>query len=168
MGSLSSYIIPQSDLDWPDLLGSWAWLLPREVTVWIVSRFGDLFLVVDDGSVQMLDVGVGSLVKVADSREDFARRIDEPGNADDWLLIPLVDELVAAGIKLGDGQCYSYWQLPVLGGTYSSENVKVVSLEHHFKAFGPIHEKIKDLPDGTKVKFEIEQPGTSLTKRPGT
>jgi hypothetical protein len=155
MKSLDSYIIPQSGLDWPDLLASWAWLLPPEVTVWIVNRFGDLFLVLDDGAVHMLDVGAGSLSKVASSREDFSCHIDEGGNANKWLLIPLVDELEATGITLGKGQCYSYWRLPALGGAYSMENVKVVSLEHQFKAFGPIHEKIKDLPDGTRIKFEI-------------
>jgi hypothetical protein len=155
MKVLDSYILSQSDVDWPDLLASWAWLLPLRVKVSMVNRFGDLFLVLEDGSIHILDVGVGSLEKVAESREEFACRMDEGDNANDWLLIPLVDELEAAGITLGPGQCYSYLEIPVLGGSYSTSNVKVLSLEDHLKALGPIHEKIKDLPDGTVAKFEV-------------
>jgi hypothetical protein len=60
MLKLSDYTIDHAGIDWPDLLASWAWLLPRELTVWLMNRFGDLFLVFNDGSVQMLDVGRGS------------------------------------------------------------------------------------------------------------
>jgi hypothetical protein len=31
----------------------------------------------------------------------------------------------------------------------------VVSYRQHYEAFGPIHERIKDLPDGTRVDFEV-------------
>ncbi|HEY5906607.1 MAG TPA: hypothetical protein VIZ31_01110, partial [Vicinamibacteria bacterium] len=52
-------------------------------------------------------------------------------------------------------ECYSYVQLPVLGGDYTRGNTRVVSIAHHYKAFGPIHEKLKDIPDGTHVKFDV-------------
>jgi hypothetical protein len=86
-------------------LSGWQWLLPTEFTVWLMNRFGDLFLILPDGSVHMLDIGAGSLTKLAESRDDFARIIDEDDNADDWLMIPLVDGLVATGVNLQPGQC---------------------------------------------------------------
>jgi T6SS immunity protein Tdi1, C-terminal len=152
---LTDYILDIEGVAWGDLLASWAWLLPGELTVWFVNRFGDLFLVLDDGSVHRLEIGCGSLEKLAESREAFAQQMDEAENATDWLMIPLVDELVAGGVTLGPGQCYSYVQLPVLGGDYAVANTRVVSLAHHYSAFGPIHEWIKDLPDGTPVSFEV-------------
>jgi hypothetical protein len=145
-------MVDHQGVDWPDLLSSWAWLVPRVLTVWIMNRFGDLLLVFEDGSVHMLDVGRGSLERVADSRDDFANRIDQGDNANDWLMIPLVDELRAAGLVPGPSECYSYVKLPVLGGDYTRGNV---SIAHHYKAFGPIHEKLKDIPDGTIVKFDV-------------
>lgn len=154
---LSDYIIEHAAIDWSDLLSEWAWLLPRKFKVWIVNRFGDLFLILDDGSVHMLDVGGGSLKRVADSRDDFASRLDEDENANDWLMIPLVDKLVAAGVSLRPAECYSYVELPILGGGYTADNTRVVSISQHYKAFGPIHEKLKDLPDGTYVKFEVAE-----------
>ena len=62
-----------------------------ELTVWLMNRFGDLFLVFDDGSVHMLDVGEGDLVAGREAREDFCRRVDEGDNAKQWFMIPLVD-----------------------------------------------------------------------------
>ena len=44
----------------------------------------------DDDEV-MLDVGRGTLEKVAESRDDFAKKSDEDDNANQWLMIPLID-----------------------------------------------------------------------------
>src|SRR3954465_7592997 len=91
------YLIGSPGYDWSRLLTDWAWLLPPEVTVWLMNRFGDLFLVLENGSVQMLDVGGGTLTRLADDREDFCRRIDEGDNTNRWFMIPLVDRVVVAG-----------------------------------------------------------------------
>jgi len=155
MLKLTDYTLGTEGTDWGDLLAGWAWLVPGEFTVWFANRFGDLFILFDDGSVHRMDVGRGSLEKVAESRDRFANAIDEGNNANEWLMIPLVDKLVDAGVTLRPGQCYSYLRLPVLGGDYTVRNTRVVSFAQHYKAFGPIHEGIKDLPDGTRAKFEV-------------
>jgi hypothetical protein len=85
--SLQDYIIDHRSLNWPELLKNWAWLLPEEFTIWIMNRFGDLFIVLDNGTVHVLDVGGGELEKVAETRDDFAAKIDEDDNADDWLML---------------------------------------------------------------------------------
>lgn len=151
MLKLADYTLEADGLDWGDLLASWAWVLPDEFTLWFANLFGDLFIVLDDGSVQKLDVGTGALEKLAESREAFSEAMDEVGNASDWLMIPLVDDLVAAGVTLAPGQCYSYVQLPVLGGDYTVANIRVVSIDQHYKAFGPLHERIKGLTSGTQA-----------------
>lgn len=154
MPKLSDYTLDADGLDWSTLLASWTWLLPAEFTLWFANRFGDLFIELEDGSIQKLDVGNGTLEKLADSREAFSDAIDEENNVDDWLMIPLVDDLVDAGVTLGPGQCYSYVQLPVLGGDYSVANTRVVSLDRYHQALGPIHEKLKGLVDGAQATFE--------------
>lgn len=78
----------------------------------------------------------GRLQRVAQSRDEFCAKIDEPGVADDWLMIPIVDQLVASGAVLGPGQCYSFRQLPVLGGAYSADNRMVFPIREHFGALG--------------------------------
>src|SRR4029079_5170484 len=88
--AVHDYLIDHTGFDWPRLLAEWAWLLPPEVTVWLMNRFGDLFLILEDGSVQMLDVGGGTLTRLADDRGDFCRRVDEGDHANQWFTIPLV------------------------------------------------------------------------------
>ena len=55
-----------------------------------------------------------------------------------------------------EGQCYAFIQIPVLGGDYVFENVAVRDVVDQYAALGPIFEKLKDLPDGTQVSFEIK------------
>ncbi len=153
---IHDYIIDHSGFDWPNLLSNWAWLLPETLTVWIMNRFGDLFVVLDDGTVHMLNVGCGSLKKVAESRDDFGVLLDEGDNANVWLMIPLVDELVASGMTLQPGQCYCFRQPPVLGGNYTLENVGMLPVHDYYAGYGSIHRQISDLPDGSQVVIEIK------------
>lgn len=155
--TLHDYIIDHRGIDWASVLRAWSWLLPTTLTVWIMNRFGDLFLVLDDGTVHMLDVGVGTLTKVAESRDDFANRLDDGDNANQWLMIPLIDRLVTSGLTLQVGECYSYKQPPVLGGDYTVENTCVLPIREHYGAYASIHTQIKDLPDGTEVVINVKK-----------
>ena len=149
------YLIDQEGHDWSELLSDWGWLLPQEFTLWLVNRFGDLFLVLDDGSVHMLDVGSGTLERLADSRDAFADKIDESDNAAEWLMIPLVDACVSAGLTLGPGECYGFKHPPVLGGPYEVQNTEICDMAVHYSINGQTHHQIKDLPDGTQVNFKL-------------
>jgi hypothetical protein len=148
--SIHNYLIDHRNLDWPSLLREWKWLVPGTFTVWMMNRFGDLFIVLEDGTIRMLDIGGGTLIKVADSRDEFAAKVDED-NANQWFMIPLIDHLIAHGLTLQEGQCYSFRRPPVLGGNYTVENTCVLPISAHYSAYGSIHNQIKDLPDGTQV-----------------
>jgi hypothetical protein len=154
---VEDYLIDHEGFYWPAMLADWAWLIPKdEFTVWLMNRYGDLFLVFDDGTVYMLDVGNGSLEKLADSRNEFCDRIDEADNANSWLMIPLVDSLVRAGKLLEAGRCYSFIIPPPLGGEYTIENTATLNVAEHYGVYASIHKQIKDLPDGTKVRLRVE------------
>lgn len=149
--NVHDYLIDHSGFDWQSLLQEWHWLLPPEFCVWLLTRVGDLFITFPDGSIHMLDVGAGQLLRVAQSRDEFCTKIEEPGVADDWLMIPIVNQLVISGALLGPGQCYSFRQLPVLGGTYTADNRMVFPIREHFGAWGSVQRQISDLPDGSHV-----------------
>jgi Domain of unknown function (DUF1851) len=156
--NLRDYLIDCSRFDWRKLFASWHWLLPSEFTTWIMNRFGDLFLETPDGKIHRLALDDGSLTVLAGSKDQFCGKLDEQEVANDWLLIPLVDELVEVGKVLKEGQCYSFIQIPILGGDYLVENVAVRDVVYQYAALGPIFEKLKDVPDGTQVNFEIKKP----------
>jgi len=93
-----------------------------------MNRFGDLFMAVNDGSVQMLDISGGTLTTIAESRRDFEEKLQMRENAIAWFLIPLIDGLVARGSVLLDGQCYGLRQPTALNGKYTFENICVTSI----------------------------------------
>lgn len=153
--SIADYLIDQAGIDWHKVLAPWSWLLPPKFTLWLVNRFADLFLVLPDGTVHMLDAGAGTLTKLADSRDEFGAKIDEEDNANQWLMIPLVDKMVATGAVLGPGQCYGFKKPPVLGGDYTVENTVALPVWDYLGAYGSIHEQLKDVPDGSQVVLNV-------------
>ena len=153
--NVNDYLIDQNEADWNAFLQSWAWLFPRSFTLWLVNRFADLFIVSDDASVNLLRSDIGTLTKIADSRDHFAELIDQNSNAEELLFIPLVDRCVEAGMPLAAGQCYAYKMLPVLGGKYELDNIYVAQLSEYIPFLADIHHQLRDLPDGTKVKIVI-------------
>lgn len=153
--NIHDYLIDQTGLDWPSLLKEWHWLLPPKFTVWLLTRSGDLFIKLPDGSIHMLDVGAGELRRVAESRDDACAKIDEPGVAGEWLMIPVVDQLVASGCVLGPARCYSYKMLPILGGSYAPEGRATLPLREHFGCWGELHRKISELPEGAEIEIKV-------------
>lgn len=151
---LENYLLETAGISWPTALSTWRWLIPSDLTVWFTNRFGDVFVVLKDNSIHRLNLDDGTLDRLADSREEFASKIDENENYNDWLMIPLVDRLVAAGVTLPSGKCYAFRQLPILGGSYDIENIATVDIAEHIAYLGEVYHQISDRPDGTKVTFK--------------
>ena len=59
--NVNDYLIDHAGFDWQALLAGWAEILPQTFEIWLVNRFGDVFIIADDGSVHHLDVAVGTL-----------------------------------------------------------------------------------------------------------
>ena len=153
---INDYLIDRIGKDWATFLRDWMPPVPSSCTLWLVNRFGDAFVVSDeDGSVHMLDVGAGTLVRVADNRSHFADLLDADDNANNWLMIPLVDECRKAGMSLGPSQCYGFKIPPVLGGKYERANIEPTDLAVHYSFLADIYKQTKDLPDGTPIKAVV-------------
>ena len=148
---IDDYLIAQEGIDWSSVLAAWSWRLPPRFTLWMVNRFAELVIVFEDGSVQMLHTDTAMLARLADSREHFCQVVDENDNGNDWLMIPLVDDLVAAGLTLGPGQCYCFKVPPALGGAYGVGNVAVISLCEHLSFLASFYEQLEGIPDGNHV-----------------
>lgn len=154
--NINDYLLDQDGKDWGALLRDWMPPLPSSFTLWLVNRFGDAFVVSDDdGPVLMLDVGAGTLMQVADSRGHFAELLDVGDNADNWLMIPLVDQCCEAGMSLAPDQCYGFKIPPVLGGKYELANVEPTNLSVHYSLLADIYKQTKDLPVGTPIKAVV-------------
>lgn len=154
--ALNDYLLELDGGDWNESLQAWGWLLPERFTLWMANRFGDCFIVLDDGSVEMLDVSAGRIEKLANSRDEFAEKLDLDDNADLWLMIPLVDQLVAAAVTLAPDKCYGFRQPTVIGGEYAVTNVAVMPIRQYLRGCGKLHEQLKDVVDGEQVVLRTE------------
>ncbi len=157
-GVREDLMILLDDIDTGPLLEFWRWLLPGSLRPWFATALGDLSLVGPDGEILWLDVGDGQLQTVAASEDEFQRAVADPDNNSLWFGAVLVDALRRAGKVLKPGECYSYWKLPILGGEYDPANFRVYDVVTHFRVWGPIHEQLRDLPDGTQVVFKVVNP----------
>jgi hypothetical protein len=149
------YIIDSDAYHWINILMTWSWLLPENYRVWLLNCFGDLFLILQDGSVHVLLTDAGELKRLASSKDEFTTLIERSQNAKEWLLIPLVDRLVAAGKLLRPGHCYSYQQLPILGGTYDIDNISERAIGEYLSWLGSVYQQFAKLPDGRRVRFKL-------------
>jgi uncharacterized protein YbdZ (MbtH family) len=141
------------------LLEDWRWKVGNEAKVFRVTVFGDLFTQGPEGQVYWLDTGSGQYIEVAKSVEQWAEEANTHG--EEWFHWDALRKLRSSGVKLGEGQVYSWRQDPMLGGAESVDNVDVVSLEVHVSHAGRTAKAIKDLPPGTKIDhFEFEVLGS--------
>jgi hypothetical protein len=153
--NVNDYLIDQVGFDWQAMLSGWADILPETFTTWLVNRFGDVFIIAEDGSVQHLDIAGGTLHRVADTRDQFADLIDVQQNANNWFMIPLVDQCVKLGMLLSPRQCFGFKIPPLLGGAYEPRNVAPVDLMENYAFLADIWSQTKDLTDGSPVRLVI-------------
>jgi hypothetical protein len=146
-----------SGVDAGRMLQHWRWLIPSSFRPLFATALGDLFLRAPDDRVMWLEMGCGDFHEVAGNQEEFWRAAANPGNAQLWFGAALVDQLRAGGHVLGRRQCYSYIQLPLWGGKYEPTNFRIQDISTHFGIWGPIHERLRDLPDGAVVELKVDE-----------
>ena len=155
LGVREDLIVPLDGIDLCRMLEFWRWLMPDTHRPLFATALGDLFLRDPDGRVLWLDMGDGRLHAVATDEAEFGCLAADPENGSLWFGAVLVDQLRTAGKVLRPGECYCYLQLPMLGGEYEAANFRIYDVVTHFRVWGPIHEKLRDIPDGEQVVFEV-------------
>ena len=138
-------------IDFNDLLSEWRWLVPETMAPVVVSALGDLFLRDNDNSIHWLDTSAGKLTRVAHSPEQFKQMMVQPEILNEWFIPHLIGDLIQAGRRLDQGQCYSCDLPPGLGGEFTVGNIKPTDVRIHFSTFGQVFRQTRDLPDGTPI-----------------
>ena len=141
--------------DWKDLLSDWQPLIPPQSSIWLLTKFGELFFRQADGKIGMLQVSGFQYEVVAKDTTDFQEWLVDPDKLSGWFLAPLVDHLEAVGRSLQPDQCYSFIKPLGLGGSLTADNVMTVPIREHFGLWGEVFRQIKDVPDGGEVTFNL-------------
>lgn len=149
------YVLPASRSDWSELFTDWQPILPPRSSIWLLTKFGEVFFEQENGRIGMLQVSAFQYIVVAKDKTDFQEWLADPDKMNEWFLAPLVDRLAAAGRLLQPEQCYSFITPLGLGGALKLENVMTIPVREHFGCWGEIFRQIKDLPDGTQVILKV-------------
>jgi type VI secretion system (T6SS) immunity protein Tdi1 len=156
--ALKDITLPTAGIDWEKVLQEWSWILKDhpEFNVWMLTRFADLFVRLPDDSIWWLESGSGTFERVADTKLQFAQILNQPERLAQWFMPALIEELEAAGMVLGEKQCYGFKIPPGLGGKFVISNIKVTDIENYFLALGGIWHLLREVPDGTTVRLELK------------
>jgi hypothetical protein len=154
---LEDYLLSMEDIDWTQLFSEWTWLIPpgTQIQPWMMNAFGDLFWFDEREQVNFLNISDGTNEVVAETQDEFFDLLEDEDNLTQWLLIDLVEEAQAEGLKLEHDQCYGFKVLPTLEGEFEASNVYVSDLYEYWDFCGIIGRQIDGLPDGSDVTIEI-------------
>jgi hypothetical protein len=117
----------------------------------LISSVGDAFIQDETDKIFWLETGAGVITEVAPSYEEFMAELNDKEKVSEWFLAPIIADLKALNILLERGQCYSYKNLPILGGQYEASNFEPADLSVHLAVSGQICFQVKDLPAGTEI-----------------
>jgi hypothetical protein len=135
-----------------ELLDDWKWLLKKPHTLVAMNNFGDMFLRDEHEQVYFLNIAFGNLAKVANSTAELQQLLPVKENQFQWFHTDLLTQLEQAGLTLSSGQCFCVKKPPVLGGKWELSNIEVGPIAVHVSLMGQIHQQVKNLPSGTKIK----------------
>ncbi len=154
------HLLERGESDWAGLLADWHWILPTRFNLWLVNRYGDLFLILpDDGGIRACSMSAPAPCGVSrTARTIFDARLRQDNNANEWLMIPAGGRrCVAAGLSLPPAHCYGFKQPPALGGAYEVANTEVVDLYTHYSVLGQLHAQVwETLPGSTRPDTAAE------------
>ena len=141
-----------SHLDRETLLVEWQWLIGTSRLPVMATLAGDVFVQDStDGSVHFLDTVEGTCAQIAEDGAGFQQLLGDRDFVVEHLSVELVAPLIRSGSVPPAGQILSWRKPPVLGGSYTVENLESTDIEVHFSILGQIWQQVSNLPPGTRI-----------------
>lgn len=94
---------------------------------------------------------------IAEDRSALDALVNDEEFQDDWAMVALVEEAQAKVGPLDPGRKYCLKIPGLLGGEYGGNNLASIPLAELIAVSGDIAFQIKDLPDGTPIRFQITE-----------
>jgi hypothetical protein len=139
------------------LRANWSWAFSNPIRVIERNRFGNLLVQIGDGSIWRVCPEDLAASQVAPSEADLETVWADEEFQADWESEAWIDAAETALGRLGQGQCYGFKMWPVLGAPYDVENMVIKLMVDWLAASGDVGRQVKDLPDGTQVRFDVRE-----------
>jgi hypothetical protein len=129
----------------------WSWKLGEPVEVVATNVFGNAIVKNKAGHYFRIMPEEWSCELIVGSAAELEKKRRSAEFTLDWEMKPIVAVAEKAHGPVADGQVY-YLVVPgVLGGTYTEENIRKISLHEVLAYCGDMARQINDVPDGESV-----------------
>lgn len=133
----------------------WSWAMPPPQRVCDVNKFGNVLVLVEDGSVWHICPEDLEATEVAGDLAELESVRSDPEFQEDWAMTVLVEQAEAQFGAQPEGRCFCLKIPGVLGGEYSIENMATNSVPELVSFAGHVGKQIEDLPDGAQIRFDF-------------
>ena len=137
------------------LTAEWRWILPVIDTVIAVNSMGNVILRDLEGCHWRVCPEELSAEIFARTPEELQAALTDSERKADWQMSALVSELVEEYGEPDIGECFGLVIPAVLGGEYSTSNIRRGGLCEYLRFTGDVANQTKDLKDAETIKFEI-------------
>ena len=139
---------PESAARW---FSWWQWATGEGSPV-ALTKFSDWIFERADGSLHHLSIQDGSTEPICGTRNALSRALADPEAADRYLCATFTERAERAGLRLKEGECYSWIVPPVLGGSYDQENVRPFAIGGYQLVMTQVAQLARHVPEGTEVE----------------
>ena len=134
---------------------AWNWAIPGVKKVLAVNSMANVLLIDIEGKYWRICPEELSAEIIATNDAEIQSVYEDPDYKADWQLLGLIDEAEKEFGKLEIGECYALIKPAVIGGDYSTSNMRVAAINEYLAFTGDIAFQTKDLKHGDKVKICI-------------
>lgn len=134
---------------------AWGWTGLDPVEIIATNSFGNLIIRATDGGFWRICPEEWMCQQIADSPDAYAALSHDEDFQADWEMEGLVELAQETLGPLTDGQCYCLKLPGIVGGDYEASNLGSISIDELIAFSGNMAERVKDLPEGTPIEFEI-------------
>jgi hypothetical protein len=135
----------------------WGWKIGKPVEVVATNQFGNTIVRSEEGSYFRIMPEEWQCELIATSAAELEEKRKTEEFIRDWEMSGLVCRAKAAHGPIAEGQVY-YLVIPgLLGGKYSEENIRKISLQELLSYCGDMAHQMENVPDGTEVKIVLKE-----------
>ena len=133
----------------------WSWKIGVIQRLVATNPFGNCIVLDGIGSVWRIIPEDLSADILSSTIDDLDKTMSGEDFQIDWKMDQLVKVALAAHGDPGDGRCFCLKIPGVLGGSYSADNIGVITVTELLSCSGSLARQINTMPDGTAVQLDI-------------
>ena len=135
----------------------WGWKLGEPVAIIATNRFGNAVVQNKDGQFFRIIPEELQCELLAQSSSELEEKRSRDDFVRDWEMAALVERAESTLGQLAEGEVY-YLVVPgCLGGKYSEENIRKITLRELLGCSGDMARQIDDVPDGGSVVIRVTE-----------